>query len=485
MNRILTGQLSPWFTNTFLMVRQIFVAVCVVAAGLMLGYLLTSPLAGLTVSIIGILLHFLIIVISPLSGFLFWLTFYPFSENVINIPLPAGVPDLSPTRFTVIFLFVIILAQVATLKRRWPRLTKVDWAIIGFAIAIILSTLGADDPITGIQFVLDNYLAPLVIYFLVKQLVLNRQDLDKVLRTVLIIGAYSAAYIIYEQTTSYVIEFGSPPDQIITIRYSYRAYTESLRLVHGLYEGSHVFGLIFTMGIPFAFYYMFRTPSWVKKALYAFLIGLMFIGLFYTYKRAAWFSVPLSFLIIQFFYPKFRRLFFVMLVVFGVLLALTWNQVSQSVVMTERIQGDDLETGNNRTYVWEETIELWKQRPLFGYGFRETERLRGGATENFYLMVLASVGLVGLIPYLLMLVFIVADSIALYRQAGSNPYLFADRELMAVFWGSFLTYVLKSFTGNQAAVISNVIFMTLIGAIVGSQQAALALAEHEKKGLSS
>lgn len=485
MSRVLpdrsTKNLPPWFVRIAVNIQKVFIVAGVVGAGIVLGYLLTSPSASLTTSIIGIVVHLVIIVINPLVGFLFWFIFHPFSERVINIDLGAGIPDLSPARFVVMLLFVMILAQVATYQRKWPRLTKVDWAIIGFALAIILSTLGANDPIAGLQFAYDNYLAPLVIYFLIKQLVLDRQDLDRVLKTILFIGGYAAIYIIYEQLTSNVIQFGEPPDQIITFNHIYVSYTESLRLVQGLFKGTHVFGLIFTMAIPFAFYFMFEAHSPIKKTVYALLIFPMFVGLFYTYKRAAWFSVPPSFLVIQFFYPKFRRLFWVMLVVVGILLIATWGQISDSAVVTERIQGDKLESANGRTDIWEETFDLWKQRPWFGYGFRETEQIRGGATENFYLMVLASTGIVGFIPYLLMLIFIIWDSIVLYRRIGTSPHLFVSRELMAVFWGASLTYVLKSFTGNQADLFANALFMILVGAIVGSQEAALSLAKDNEQ----
>jgi O-antigen ligase len=94
-------------------------------------------------------------------------------------------------------------------------------------------------------------------------------------------------------------------------------------------------------------------------------------------------------------------------------------------------------------------------------------------------MVLISTGLVGFIPYLLMLIFIVTDSIKLYRQVGSNPNIFIDRGLIAVFWGSAFTYVFKSFSGQQSAVMSNVLFMLIIGVVVGSQEAALALDKHK------
>ncbi len=478
MNYSATVRLPVWLKKILSMVRWALLIICVIGLGTSLGFLITSPAGGLTVALIGIFVQVLVVVVNPLGGLLLWLTLYPFSERVFNINLGAGIPDLSPTRIVIILLFAMILAQAAIGKRTWPRLTKVDWATIAFSIAILISALVSDDPVWKAQYVWDKYLVPLVIvYFLVKNLVTNRTNLDKVLRVVLFIAAYSAVYIIFEQMTSNVIQFGDPPDQTVTFQNFYVAYTDSLRLVQGLYDGPHTFGLIFTMSLPIAFYYMFSSNSQTRKAIYLGLIGLMFVGLILTYKRAAWFSVPLSFLVIQFFYPKFRRFFLIMLVVFGTLIAVTWNQLNESAIVTERFDRADLETGNGRTDIWAEATDLWKQRPIFGHGFGEFD----GATENFYLAVLVSAGVIGLIPYLLMLIFVVTDSINLYRQAGSTPYLFADRELIAVFWGAFLTYVMKSYTGNQASFMSNVLFAVLIGAIVGSQEAALALARHKNK----
>ena len=487
MNRFLSWKMSPWAINILLGIRQTLIIAGVIAFGVLLAYLLVSPRVALTVSLIGVLLHVLIILVNPLNGLLFWFVFFPFSERVVNIPLPAGIPDLSPTRFVIAFLAIMILGQVAIRKRVWPRLTKLDWAIVAFMIGILLSTATADNPLLGIQFVLDSYLVPLIIYFLAKNLITSRKDIMKVFSALLIVGAYAAVIIISEQTTSYILNFQQAPD-IIVIEYLYVSYTTSLRMARvPLFGSVDGIGQVFAMVIPIAFYLMFKSPSGAKKVWYVMLIGLMFVGVFYTYKRTAYLSIPISFFVIQFFYPQFRRIFFVILVVFGLVLAVTWTQVSNSALVNERIQGSDLEGANGRTDMWTRSWDLWKQRPISGWGFRRLENLDGGtAQESLFFLLLTSAGLVGFVPYVLMMIFVIFDSIVLFFRVRLNPHnLFVDRTLIAIFWGATLPYLLHSFQGNQAHQVTNVIFMLLIGTIVGSQQAISVNKKEEKLGASN
>jgi len=193
------------------------------------------------------------------------------------------------------------------------------------------------------------------------------------------------------------------------------------------------------------------------------------MAMFYTYKRAAWISMLVGFLIMQFFYPKFRRIFWVLVMVFSLILIVTWDQISQSEVMTERVS-KDWETGHGRTDRAAVALELWREKPLFGYGFNQFEDVSGfDAVENFYLHILVSAGLVGFLPFIAFLALIVKDSILIYRRVPQNPRLFLDRKLIAVFWAAFSTYLVKSLTGAQGVAIVHYLFYLLIGAMIGSQ----------------
>jgi O-antigen ligase len=433
----------------------------VIFGGILLGTLMLSPTKDLVISILAISVYLVVIVTNPVNGVLLWVIAYPFTESSINIPLGAGIPDLSPTRFCVAFMSTMLLAQAAIGKRRFPRITKSDVAAMLFFAGTSLSIAASTDPIGSFQVIFDLYLISILGYFLAKNLVLNRRDVEKVLTAFLVIGAYAGVYAIYEQLTGNIL--------FATKEYELTQYTENIRILRGLFGGPHVFSSIFAFALPMGFYRFLETRRSLKKNGYAILVGLMLVAMFYTYKRASWVSMMVSFLIMQAFYPKFRRIFWVLVIIFSLVLVITWDQVSQSEVYTERVS-EDWETGHGRTDRAAVAIELWKEKPIFGYGFNQFEDVSDfDAVENFYLHILVSAGLVGFLPFVAFLVLIVKDSILVYRQAPYNPSLFLDRKLVVVFWAAFSTYLVKSLSGAQQQAIVQYLFYALIGVMVGSQ----------------
>jgi O-antigen ligase len=122
--------------------------------------------------------------------------------------------------------------------------------------------------------------------------------------------------------------------------------------------------------------------------------------------------------------------------------------------------------------MWEAAIELWKTSPVVGHGFgRFSELSAFEVTENLYLNILVSAGLVGLLPFLALLIFVAWHSALIYRRSkgGGNGSLFVSWEIIAAFAGAATSYLAKAFTGNMAVQLPNIIFFLLIGAIVESQ----------------
>jgi O-antigen ligase len=129
------------------------------------------------------------------------------------------------------------------------------------------------------------------------------------------------------------------------------------------------------------------------------------------------------------------------------------------------------ETANGRIERWEEAWVLWREAPIFGHGFRQYDVLASQqAVESQYFHVLVSAGLVGLVPYILMLSVIVKDSIAIFRRSPSDPRVFVDRELTVAFWAGYSTYLVKASTGVMLVPITNILVFAFIGALVGSQK---------------
>lgn len=438
----------------------------VIGSGILLAILLTSPVQKLGTSVLTTLLFLFLIAVNPFNAFSIWLVSHPFTEISINIELGQGIPDLSLARCFLGFLLVLMLAQVAIGKRKVHGITWVEIALFLFVIGFGASMVGVVAASTMFQFLFDKWVMPLIVYFAVRNLVTDRQKLHRLLKLLLVIGVYSAIYMLYELQTGYVLFFAG---QIGALYYT----DTSLRIVRGLYGTTLVFGLLFNWLLPIAVYYFLQAPTLAKKGLYGLAIGLMLVGDLLTYKRTTWVALLASFLLMQQFYPQLRKFFIGLVLLVGVVLVFTWGSVSQSELYTERAADqDEWATANTRTDRWAEGWALWLQKPLFGHGFRMYDRLASrGNVENDYLSIMASSGLVGIVPYLALYIFILADSIKVYREIGTNQELFVDRGLMVVFWGLYSTYFITAMasSGNDGHTIANLVFFTIIGAIVGSQ----------------
>lgn len=450
--------------------RVLWLALGVTAVGVLLGLLLTSPLSELTVSVVGSLIYLIIIVATPLNGLLLWVVSNPFGELYINIPLGEGVPDLSPARFCVAFLCTLLLARTAIRKRDLVPFTTTDVMCILFMLGLGFSVLNDYSKWQAtIQNIFDLYYVPLLAYFFAKNLVTKRQDVDKVLGAVLFFGVYAGLYAIYENRTGNIL--------FVQTNAYFNIYGDSgLHVLRGLLDRSDHFGALFSMVIPVNFYLYLKAQTRVKKGFYAVALGILLIGIYFTYKRTAWIAIAVIFFVMQWSYPQFRRLFFVLLLVFLVVLGATWNTVSQSVVVTDRIKSKE-STVEGRTEGWNAAIEFWARQPLFGYGLRNYETVaqkagvKDDALENEHLRVLFGAGLLGFVPYIAWFAFILRDSIHLFRrsqQSGAGK-LDVDHDLIVVFWGVFLGYLINylATTANVSSV--TMVFYLLVGTIVGSQ----------------
>lgn len=123
-------------------------------------------------------------------------------------------------------------------------------------------------------------------------------------------------------------------------------------------------------------------------------------------------------------------------------------------------KGDALKSA--RLFIWEETIELWKNQPIFGFGpyntkfgaieyniFGENQYLRhGAAVHNSYLDVLVSYGLVG---FLLYSAFFVNLIVVAVRRVKDKGFDISDLVMLAIwlFVMGGVTFLTDSFLGME------------------------------------
>lgn len=450
--------------------REYILALVASVMGVGLGFGLSSRFQALAVGLYGIGTYCLLIVIDPLKGLILWLVTQPLFDKHLNISLGAGIPDLSLTRFCMALITVLLLARTATRQHPAQPITRFDVVALLFMVGILQCGYRGSRGLLSLQKVFDLYCVPILCYFAAKNLVTSRRAMHLVLYAVLFMAVYTAIYAIYETTTGNVL---LKPENTS----SYDFYTDAnLRILRGIWGSNEGFGRILVMGLPIGFYFYLRTPSAARKVFWAICLGVVFVGLFLTYKRIAWLSTLTVVFIMQLFYPQFRRLFIVLFIVVGVALALNWTDISTSNVYVNRINSKR-STVEHRTGGWEHALEFWRYRPLLGHGLHQYKNLARAAgyedltVESEYLHILVSAGLAGFLPYVGLLLLMGYEGFQHYR--GRVEGGLADRDLAAVFWAILSGYALTTATAIITNLMVPAVLFTVAGAVIYARREAV------------
>ena len=447
--------------------EQVIVLVAILV-GVLLAIGLYSPSQSLAIAAAGTSVYFAAIVIDPLKGMVLWLATQPLLRRYLNFSLGEGIPDLSFSRLCLALITVLLLARTATRRRELQPITKFDALVFLFMIAMMQAGSRGLNGMRSMQDVFDLYWIPALTYFAIKNLVTSRRAVHLVLWAVLIVAVYSAIYAFYESTTGQVL--------FVSKEFERYFYGDSgLRVLRGIWGSNVGFGRVFNMAIPILFYFYLKAPSPSRKMLFTVLLALVFGGMYITYKRTAWIAMVAVLFVMQLFYPQFRRLFILILIVVSIASALNWDRISTSTVYTDRVNSQK-STQEDRTSGWEHALEFWRRSPLLGHGYQQyrnlarSARYKDQAVESEYFEILVSSGLSGFLPYIGLLLLMAYHGYQHYR--GRIARSLADRDLVAVFWGILTGYTITIATSTVGELIISSMLFAVAGAIIYARRSS-------------
>jgi len=436
----------------------------VLAAGGALGLVMLTPASQTVASIVGIAIYFIVIAANPLHGLLLWIVTQPMVDRFVNLSLGEGIPDLSPTRFCIAFVMILLLARISVGRIKPVRFTKVDAAAVVFIFTMVLSAPNGEGGWLSLQRIFDLHIVPILVYFLAKNLVKDEGQLRQVVLASCILVTYVGLYAIYESLT------GKPlfitEDETRRVVYG----ASGLRILRGLLTSPTSFGRVLGIGIPFNFYLLLEERRSSRRALYLFTLGMMFGGLYVTYNRTSWIAALVSLFLIQWFYPRLRNVFLVLLAVTTMALIINQDRLDDTAVAT-RVQSGDTGTLHGRTEGWTYAIQVWQRNPILGHGYNQyrsiatRERASDTAIESQYLHILVSAGLLGFLPYVLLLILMPLSFVRPFRSRDGP----LDTSLIVVFWGAHLTYLINAITTTDGRIVTSSLLFLLAGALSGVQ----------------
>jgi len=485
MTTLNTAKSTIWHgARSLIRLQALWIVLVVVGLGILLGKSINSTEQGeLVASIVIVIATLALSLYKPLATVMVWVFFFPFLETIIKIPLGANIPDLSFSRFTIAFLAIAMLAKATIGLLKIKRIGAVEILTIVSTLGIALSAPLSVNPTGVYQTALAWYFTPFIAYFFAKNLITKRSDIYAIFWAIAFLGTVSAIYAAFEHATGTILFLprGKTADDLMLVREE-----SGIRLIVGIWGSAGAMGRALAMCIPVTLHlFLENNARRARKLLLAGMLAIQCYSIVITMTRAPWLSLLIALFFMQLFDKRFRRLFIIIAIISAIMLGLTWERVSQSTVATRL--NDETSTVEGRQARWNAGWNMWLARPIRGWGVGRFEqqswrfRTDGGnarlnAPENDYLVVMISSGLLGLLPYLGVILIPLVDGLRLIAQARSFqrqdlPWPgFVKVETLAVACAVTICFLVYSFSAANVIAGTKLILLVITGTVIGSHE---------------
>jgi O-antigen ligase len=418
-------------------------------------------------------------------GYLLWLFIAIFlGRQFFFISIP-GFPDIYLERIMFAVLFGIFLIEIMRGRESTLPNTPVEF-FMGVLILVLIASMWRTgfvatfgDEYQPFHIFLTGFLFPFSFYYFSKTVIYSER------RVKILFGAFFVL-LLYLVITAVLEHFNFKT--LVIPQY----IMNPLEGIHyGRSRGPFVNAPVNGWVIATLFFITLFLRSQLRESLGKFIVFwpliLTPVALFYTYTRAVWLSFILAPLVAMLFSKKLllRARFFVFpMAIFILVVFVNW----ENIMSRERAAGGVMQISEveARIALYQATKAAFKDVPFFGVGFGRFGRYapvyfpeaavgtsaQYASQHNIFFGLLSEVGLLGLVPFLLVLYFPLRYSIKLYKELGEEGFF--NRDLVVAFWGVLIVYVVSaSFIQTQFFLTANAMVFSFMGIIVGLYQRRL------------
>ena len=219
----------------------------------------------------------------------------------------------------------------------------------------------------------------------------------------------------------------------------------------GLYGQTGINAYVISMFLAFVVASLFLGN---KNKLNYVLLGVGIIALLLTKKRSFLLANVIATLVLFIQNSKSEkrklkiagRLLFLVVAAF---LVVRYVPATQGIVEKISALENAGDITNGRETSWEQTIEIWKENPIFGIGINNMVGIHDISTHNVYIQLLAETGIFGAIAYIILL------WSSFTRSGEAYQYILKDDELITngkIIYGVSIymqmIFIVYSFFGN-------------------------------------
>jgi putative inorganic carbon (HCO3(-)) transporter len=385
----------------------------------------------------------------------------PLSVNIEEFTESVGL--FLPTEpFFFGFMLLVIFFELR--KRTFSKKTLNHPIVLaaGFYLLIVLiSAVTSSNPVVSFKFLLAK------LWFFIPMLLLGpvyfKQDKNIVVFIFLFVLATVIASV-YSLIHHSIYDFGEK---------------EGHWVMYPFFKDHTIYGAILALVLPWSIALFFiKKNNLLQNIVNSLIVIIILVALFFSYTRAAWISVIGSFFILVLIYFRIKLIY---LLTIGFLAIgstfIFWDQIQMELERnneehTTEEFGNRLQSAANvstdasnleRINRWSCAIEMFKERPLLGFGpgtyqfeyaqFQQPENLTiistnfgdMGNAHSEYLGALSETGIFGLLALLILIIIIYYKGIILsYKSKGNR----AQQAILLTSIIGISTYIIHAFFNN-------------------------------------
>jgi O-antigen ligase len=415
------------------------------------GYLIWVDQAFFTLAPIGLIAIYFAIYYTE-KAFLLITFLTPLSINIEEYVDGFGL--FLPTEPLLFGMMAFLLMQHAR-KRIIPIYVwrnSIIWAVGFYLFWILITSITSVSPVTSFKFLLAK------LWFVVPLLLFGPIIYQKRNNIRLFVWLFSIAMVI---TIAYTL--------VVHASYGF-GEKEGHWVMWPFFKDHTIYGAMVAFLVPllFGLYFSKKHSALIQFVLFG-LIGITLVGLYFSYTRAAWLSIIAALMVLAAIKLKIKFSILASIgIVLGVALFFSWDTIQMELERnkyehTTEEFGERLQSATNvttdasnleRLNRWACAIDMFKERPVFGFGpgtyafeyarFQEPENLTiistnfgdMGNAHSEYLGPLSEMGFLGLIAMLLIVAAIFYEGITLYIDWPSD-----DREMRTLILSMVLALV--------------------------------------------
>ncbi len=245
----------------------------------------------------------------PFASLQKWLFLNAYSEDVRNLAPASGVIGVGLTELLLVGMYVVWIVQIFVARTLpLPRLAKLDFLILLFIAANILSIHNAAMPSLSVFAVVHLFRYALVYFYFSRRL--HARHLPLIMVAFALAIAFESALGAVQYKTGLLKGVILDPSGSGRTDWEYNVPgIEDVNRASGTSYDSHAFGLFLAMLLPFPLVVVLsnRVAGFSTRLAYVALLTAGAVAVFVSFSRSAWLTCALTFGLVWFVFILWRE----------------------------------------------------------------------------------------------------------------------------------------------------------------------------------